>query len=468
LDSGLITFADQEPMAIRMLDAHPDYLENLGLQHIVVDEFQDSNEIQMEMVKRLAHTSCFNEMVVVGDDFQAIYAFRNTSPDNMIKFPEKMGLPVSDVYLVENYRSTPEILALADAEIKNNKNQLPKDLVAKKASIGKNPIVKGFYSPDDEVEYTVNLIKQKLSTGNYQPEDFCIITMTNQELVKYQAALAKENIPTVAKNPLKYLENSRVRAALHLAQAFWEPEVTEHYWSYLCARYNGEILNEKSDDEILAEIQDLKNDFLGMENREVSYQRTLFHEYLDALTGNDEIYASFLEMLYACEDLPSELEYAQDFKKYGKDAAKRMEQAYQGVVLTTAHSSKGLEWKVVINSITNYDNSFLHGNGNRKVKELEERRRLLYVSMTRAKDELYVTSQFIAYGSEKEGYTFNQFVEELYAITGEQYIPLDPDADKKKEAAKKAAAARNKAARERKKISEAKKKAYLDAMASAN
>ncbi len=69
-NDGLMLFADQEPMALQILDAHPDYLEEQGFERIIVDEFQDSNAIQMEMVKRLSNTQSFKSMVVVGDDFQ--------------------------------------------------------------------------------------------------------------------------------------------------------------------------------------------------------------------------------------------------------------------------------------------------------------------------------------------------------------------------------------------------------------
>lgn len=473
LENGLITFADQEPMAIRILDAHPDLLdlEPFGFKHIMVDEFQDSNDIQMEFVKRLSNAKTFNEMVVVGDDFQAIYGFRKTSPDNMIHFEERLGKTVQQIYLVENYRSVPEVLALADAEIKNNKNQLPKQLSAARSSIGTKPVVKGFYDKDSEVDFVVDTIKEKLATGNYIPEDFCIITMTNAELNKFNAKLTKAGIPIVAKNPLKFSDNSRVKAALDLAQAFWEPDAKKLYWSYLCAKYNGKNLETMTDMEILDEIDALQDSFTHMEDLNINYQRKLFHEYLDALAGTDEIYQAFLDMLYACEDLPDELDFVQDFKRYGQDAAKRMEQSYQGVVLTTAHSSKGLEWKVVFNSISGYDNPFFHNKGRNNStveKELEERRRLLYVSMTRARDELFVTSQYVAYGSKEKGFEYNQFLHELYDITGEAYVPVDPELSQKEEAKKKAAAERAKRRREQNKILKENHEKFLKAISSAS
>ena len=95
------------------LDRHPDYLDELGYRHIIVDEFQDSNDTQLEIIRRLISTKCFKSLMVVGDDSQSIYGFRNTTPENILHFFEKIGKVGEDLYLTENRRSTPEILELA-------------------------------------------------------------------------------------------------------------------------------------------------------------------------------------------------------------------------------------------------------------------------------------------------------------------------------------------------------------------
>ena len=118
-----------------------------------------------------------------------------------------------------------------------------------------------------------------------------------------------------------------------------------------------------------------------------------------------------------------------------------MEQKYQGVVLTTAHSSKGLEWKVVFNSISNYDSESLHKTGVKHKKKLEEARRLLFVSITRARDLLYITGQYVAYGS-KEDRTYNQFLREVFEAEDLPYCPVDPGEGLKALERKQRAAAR--------------------------
>ena len=422
-EDALITFSDQEPLAMKILDKYPDYLEKFGYKHIIVDEFQDSNEIQLEMIKRLINTSTFKSLMVVGDDAQSIFGFRDTTPENMIHFFEKIGKNGTDLYLVDNYRSVPEVLELADKFIAQNKEKIDKSLKAARPSEGRKPVIRGFYNKDDEYKYITEKMNDLLDNQGYEPEDIAFIAATKRELMALGAYLSEAGIPWVMMNPMPLMENSRVISALSLAQAFYQPDATELYFNYLVSKYDGELLKQKTSEEIMDEVNEMKAEFQNMDLKEIGYQRIIFHEYLEAIKGTDEVYQYFLDLLYQNEDLQSELEYTQNFKKFGEGCAKKMEQTYKGVVLTTAHSSKGLEWKAVFNSISGYDGKSLHGR--KKDALIEEKRRLLFVSMTRARDLLWVTGQYVAYGS-REDRTYNQFLRELYDITGQEYVPVDP------------------------------------------
>ena len=104
-----------------------------------------------------------------------------------------------------------------------------------------------------------------------------------------------------------------------------------------------------------------------------------------------------------------------------------------------------MEWPVVFNSITNYDDKPLHSNGAKGKGKKEEARRLLFVSITRARDLLYITGQYVAYGK-KDDQTYNQFLREIYEALEVPYCPIDPNADLKAAARKNRAAARKKGA----------------------
>lgn len=424
IEDNLISFSDQEPLMNRILALYPDYLNQYEYKHIVIDEFQDSNDVQLETAKKLTKCPSFESLMVVGDDSQSIYGFRRTSPENIIYFFDKLGVKGVDLYLFENRRSTPEITELANKVIDLNTEKVDK-MTASVREHGKMPETIGFCSKEDEYDFIVEKIKEKLSEG-LLPEDIAFIAAKKTELIRMASKLSKAGIPYVMKNPMTLIENSRVLAAISLAEAFYQPDATVNYLNYLVAKYDGELFNVLSTDEVKVIIRDMKSRFMNISNSSLQYQRILFHKMLTDIQGNDEVYAYFLELLFANQDLPSELEYIQYFKKFGQSVAKKMEQNYQGVVLTTAHSSKGLEWKVVFNSISEYDSVFLHTNPKKKIKEIEEKRRLLFVSMTRARDELYVTSQYVAFGN-KFDRTYNSFLREVMLANNTVYDPAQAE-----------------------------------------
>lgn len=419
IEENLITFADIENMMNKVLDTNKEYLENLNIKHILVDEFQDSNDAQMVTIKHLISTKNFESLMVVGDDSQSIYGFRNTSQENIIHFFEKIGKEGKDFRLEENRRSTPEILAFANKIDALNKKRAGGDMIPVREN-GFKPITRAYLTRDEEYDFIVDQIEKGLATGNYKPEDFAIIAFKRSELVALAAKLSQKNIPWIAKYPMSLQDNSRVQAAVSLATAFYQPEAETLYFNYVIAKNDGDIFNDMTNDEIKAEVEALKTTWSGMDFLDISYQRKIFHEHLEAIKGNDEVYANFLEYVYENEDLQSELEFIMDFKKFGESCSKKLEKDYAGVVLTTAHSSKGLEWSVVFNTISGYDKKGLHMSN--KTAEIEEVRRLLYVSVTRARDILYVTGQMVAYGKNGD-YTYNQFLQEAMECNGKSFVP---------------------------------------------
>lgn len=436
-EDNLLLFADQEPLMYKVLELHPDYLEQFGIKHIVVDEFQDSNDVQLETIRRLIKCPTFESLMVVGDDSQGIYGFRHTSTDNILHFFEKICMSGKDLFLTENRRSIPQILELANKINRMNENRVEKDMIPVRES-GNKPVIRGFHSAAEEYTYIADHVEKSIKEG-IQPEDIAFIAAKKAELVKMGAELSKRGIGWVMKNPLPLTDNPRVKAALSLAEAFYQPEAEQLYFNYLTTVYDGEIFNKLTLSEIKSEVQALKKRFMNIDFLDIRYQRKIFHDYLDQIKGKDEIYQYFLDLVYQNEDLQSELQYMQDFKNFGSNVAKKMEQKYQGVVLTTAHSSKGLEWPVVFNSVTGYDNEYLHGS--RKQEDIEEVRRLLFVSITRARDILYVTGQYVAYGP-KDNRTYNQFLKDVFCAAEEPYNPIDASEAAKEQERKNNAAAR--------------------------
>lgn len=183
-------------------------------------------------------------------------------------------------------------------------------------------MVRGFHDKKTEYRYISERIKDLIDSG-YQPEDIAFIAFKKTELVALGAELTQAGIPWVMMSPLPYMENANVKAALSLAEAFYQPESDLLYFNYLVARYHGDIFHKKSMTELRLEVDEMKKTFMSIDQLEIPYQRVLFHKFLDALKEEDEIYQAFLDLVYANEDLQSELEYIRNFSIYGKNAGKR-------------------------------------------------------------------------------------------------------------------------------------------------
>ena len=149
-----------------------------------------------------------------------------------------------------------------------------------------------------------------------------------------------------------------------------------------------------------------------------------FDRVITDLAGEDSVAKNMVDRLTRLPSVIEKQKYIEEFVRFGGEAVKR-DGNFSGVVLTTAHSSKGLEWPVIINSITGYDQKGL------SQKAVEGKRRLLFVSSTRARDELYITGQYRLRGKTPEGeYVNNRFLKESYAAVGKEFAPRTAHDDK--------------------------------------
>lgn len=405
--NNMIEYADQELSILKLLEIDPFYFEQYGFKHIIVDEFQDSSDLQIEIIKHLCDTPSFESLMVVGDDSQSIYGFRDTTPDNIIHFFEKMNKQGVDINLLENHRSTPEIIDLANAINNNNKHKINKELIPTRPH-GKPVQVKGFRSTKEEYLWIAEEIEEKIKEGE-KPENIAFIARTRNELLTFGSILSQKDIPWILLNPEPMLENSKVIAAIELAKVYNQNEATEGILTYLNALLKNKLL-EKTDSEINELINNLQE--LIEENKD---DREYFNKMLEAIDDNDEVYEYFIELLNNEKTLENAIHYAISFEKFGTGMTYKRCQSYPGVILTTAHSSKGLEFPIVFNTISKYDEKELH-----IISSIEETRRLLFVSITRAKDELYITGKWYI-GGDKKNRIWNRYLKEVFKALNEHF-----------------------------------------------
>ncbi len=412
ISENLVEFADQEVLLFRLLEEDPYYLNSFGFKHVIVDEFQDTSMSQMRLIKILRQCPSFMSGMFVGDDSQAIYSFRDTSPEYIVHLPEIMGEHVDDIPQLENHRSTPEVIDFANKINANNIDRIEKDLIATRPH-GAPVIVEGFLSKEDEINYVVHGAAKHYKKGIQT----AVIAATNDELYALAAEFNKLGVQTVMLNPQKYAENSRILASIALANLMRNYSDTEDAVIYYNAKIGGGAMtfNPEQVERMIKEAKEDASEINAIGNPGAKKQ--VFLDTCKALDQNeDEVFLAFLDTIGHKESLEKIFEYIDNFYVFGTDAGMKRTHNYPGVVLTTAHSSKGLEWPCVYDMITKYDSK-----GLTKQADIEEKRRLFFVSATRARDELIVTSQYISHGNVEDGYEPNRFLVEAFEAVGKEF-----------------------------------------------
>ena len=421
-----IEFADQQFLLFELLKKDPTILESFGFEHIIVDEFQDTSEGQIQLVKELMNNKNFQSLMVVGDDSQAIYGFRDTTPDFIIHFERYIGQKVTDFSLLDNYRSTPQIIEFANKINKMNKLRVEKDLISKRAP-GKPVVIRGFWDKKEERQYIREKIEEKINAGT-SPEDIAYLAADATELQAMGSVLTEAGIPWIMLNPEKFLKNSRIIACLEFGKFYRQPSAVNSARVYLNAILKNTLFDHSDEDinnmveELKERVEEIKAIFSPAE------KVAAYLEAISAIDDSDEIFLSFLDNLKNYVSLDQMLDYCADMGQFGEKEALRRSKNYPGVVLSTAHSSKGLEWPIVFDSINKYDTEDVRRG---KQVLIEEKRRLLFVSSTRAKDELYITGEYVAFGGAKNR-VFNQYLMDCYEAAGLEFAPGEPPKKERK------------------------------------
>ena len=419
-DACLIEHSDQELGVLKLLRVKPDLFDEVGIEHISVDEYQDTSNVQFSIINEMRKAKCVKSLFIVGDDDQSIYGFRDANVELIKNFFAMIGENGLDVQLMENRRSTHNIVDFASTLISYNQNRIEKHPKSTNEE-GEPVCVSAFASKEDEQEYIVDVIEDLIKNGR-KDNEIAILAPTNAELMVYADMLKKRGIESVSINPEPILENPRVVGAVGLVK-FMLNNSEFNGTAYINARDNGTAIT-KSDEEIRQEILNLQNEVKNIKNVTGLFEK---FKALDQ-EENDEIYQSFLEDINTAmedavkqENLHAVCEYVMDFERFGQKQTARKEKAYNGVVLSTMHSSKGKEWPVVFCSVTK-----MHGR-DLKPEDIDEKNRLLFVACTRAKKELYISGVAIAFSSAMQGDVENMFLAECIEVYENMYGSTDKE-----------------------------------------
>lgn len=409
----LLDFDDMLLYCYDLLDQRPDILAGWRekFQYILVDEFQDINKLQYDIVKMLAAPR--NNLFIVGDDDQSIYAFRGAKPEIMMHFPKDFPKVHTEI-LSCNYRSTEEIVEAAGKVISFNQRRFKKKIHANKEK-GMPPVVKIFEKEKEEEQYVRECIRRYAQSGTPY-EEMAVLYRTNsgagflvEKLMEYQIPFQMRDIlPNlyehwISRNMISYMKLAKGdRSRREFFQVMNRPNryisraaLEESTVSFEALRWHYE-----GKEWLLDRIDKLEED-LGKIREMTPYGAI---NYIRYGVGYDEYlkdYASYRKLkvqdLYeVLEELADQAKgyktfdewfaHIQEYTENLKEQAKKQSAEKKGVVISTLHSIKGLEFDKVFIMDVNEGSIPYH----KAVSEsdIEEERRLFYVGMTRAREEL--------------------------------------------------------------------------------
>ncbi|MCD6539680.1 MAG: ATP-dependent helicase [Candidatus Omnitrophica bacterium] len=382
-------------------------------QYILVDEYQDTNRLQFEILKKLASTH--RNILVVGDDAQSIYSFRSAEIRNILDFPSVFK-DAKIFKLQINYRSTPQILKLANNIINNNKNQFPKNLKAINKS-GELPHLVTTKDVYQQAEFTAKKILEFYHQG-IPLKEIAILFRSRYLALELEMELIKRNLPYIVRGGLRFFEQAHIKDILSYLKILINPYDELSFKRALCL-YPGVgrsyaqkiwkfLVKEKKDKEfILKNIpktarQGFKDFFkiFSKIKKEPSPQKILrllteeYKNYCYSSFENPEDRLLDLEELTKIaqkfSDIKNFLEEVASYEEFKGETLVSNPQEEDILILSTIHQAKGLEWCVVfLIGCNEYD--FPHPKALDSQERLEEERRLFYVAVTRAKKYVYIT-----------------------------------------------------------------------------
>ena len=444
--AGLMDFDDLLVLWLRLLQDFPDIAETYQrrFQFVLVDEYQDTNVLQATLLDCL--TLRHRNLMAVGDDAQSIYSWRGANFANILKFPERHT--GAKVFKIEtNYRSTPEILALANAAIAANLRQFPKALQAARPS-GQKPALIVATDAREQAAFIAQRALELRDEG-ISLDEICVLYRSHFHALELQMELTRRNIPFVITSGIRFFEQAHIKDVAAYLKLIANPadelafkrlvrmlpgvggKSADTLWTAFSARFL-----PSSDSTPGFEVSD--NDGALPEARPVAPELSAIARSVPKKAA--AAWAQFTATIAQCESperrgqpgrlirLVLEADYEDYLRKTYENARNRLEDLAQLAAyadtfadttlflselalqsnleaeqnqpregdeeeerlrLSTIHQAKGLEFRAVFIMML-CDGLFPSGRSTETADGEEEERRLFYVALTRAKDELYL------------------------------------------------------------------------------
>jgi DNA helicase-2/ATP-dependent DNA helicase PcrA len=407
------------------------FAEEIGnrFDHVLVDEYQDTNRLQSTILLGLKRDG--RGLTVVGDDAQSIYSFRATTVRNILDFPDLFSPRAEIITLDRNYRSTQPILAAANGVIGLAKERFTKNLWTDRVSTQKPQLV-SVQDEADQARYVVEQVLANREQGSLLKQQ-AVLFRTSSHSGSLEVELTRRNIPFVKFGGLKFLEAAHIKDMLSILRFAENPRDRVAGFRILhllpgvgpaTARQVLETIAALSDpiavlasmpsppratDGWAAFVDAVANLRRSSWPTDLELARTWYQPHLERIHEDADVRgADLIQLGQIASGYPSRERFLTELTLDPPDATSDqagvplLDEDY--LILSTIHSAKGQEWKSV-HVLNVVDGCMPSDLGAGTTEDLEEERRLLYVAMTRAKDDLHliVPQRFYVHGQNARG-----------------------------------------------------------------
>ncbi len=392
-------------------------------QHVLVDEYQDTNRLQAALVDVVARRH--GNIMVVGDDAQSIYSWRGANFENILQFPKHH--PDAVVHKIEtNYRSLPEVLELANAAILGNERQFRKELRPVRASLGLKPAVVPLQTNNQQAAFVAQRVLELHEEG-VELREIAVLYRAHYQSLEIQLEFTRRGIPFSITSGLRFFEQAHIKDVAAFMKFSVNPrdevafkrmakllpgigaKSAESLWIRIAAVFaeGGSTADlrgkckvpakaEKSWDQLLLTLADLAPGGQPVPPGPM-IEAILFALYDDYMRNKFANYEARREDLNTLTNYAKQFESAEEFLAQlallgavETSDALASDSEDEKVTLSSIHQAKGLEWNAVF-VIWLTDGMFPSSRSSETDEGLEEERRLFYVAVTRCKNELYLT-----------------------------------------------------------------------------
>ena len=443
-DRNLVDYDDLLLFWAIMLEASPDLKRRIAgmYEHVLVDEYQDTNLLQARILRGMC--AGHGKLTVVGDDAQSIYSFRGAHFRNILDFPRHFP-GTTMITLAQNYRSTQPILDLSNMVISRAEERFTKDLHTSRVG-GEKPWLVTAKDEAQQTRFVVDRVLQLHESG-VPLREMAVLFRAGYMSADLEIELANRKIPFEKWGGLKFLEAAHVKDVLAFLRVSENPRDEVSWYRILMlmpgigdttARAMMTTMQERAWDpdafthliappkarEAHRSLAVLLRQLRGLTNRDgdaagakvasdIAAVRAIYDAVLKQKYDHPEARLADLDQLRTiAAGYPSRTNFlaalALDPPSSTQDLAGGAESESDALILSTVHSAKGKEWKAVF-VIWAVDGWFPSSKAVDDPDELEEERRLMYVALTRAKDELAVIYPMQVYGSRRSAdYSIDQ------------------------------------------------------------